>query len=214
VVAPIALLLMSFPCTLARRSLAKRSVPQDAMIRVENRFFPANKLDQFLDKKAVESILNCECDQCKRHLNGLGKQDPPIKYADKIVGTKSHTDAKALFALLIHIEHPMFIVAFMERGMDSKSLENFCAQPHFDPKTLEGYWPRYSDRNPSDSLDLAQRFSFSMHQFVPPVLDHGNFSSYSANTILPIIEGPTLGSGAYGEVFPFSIYEGYNKIPV
>jgi hypothetical protein len=184
------------------------------MVREEKRFFPANKLDKFLDKTAVESILSCGCERCKRHLHDLGKQDPPIKYADKIVGTKSPTDAKALFALLIYIEHPMFIVAFMERGMDSKSLESFCAQPLFDPNTLKAYWSRYTTRNPNDSLDLARKFSFSMHQFVPPILDHGNFSLYSANTILPIIEGPTLGSGAYGEVYPFQIYEGYNQIPV
>jgi hypothetical protein len=205
---------MTFPCILARHELAKRSVPRDANVREEKRFFPAINLDKFLDKTAVESILDCRCNQCKRHLDDLGKQDPPIKYADKIVGTNRPTDARALFALLIYIEHPMFIVAFMERGMDSKSLESFCAQPLFVPKTLETYWPRYSKLNPNDSLDLAQKFSFKMHQFVPPILDHGNFSLYSANTILPIIEGPTLGSGAYGEVYPFSIYEGYNQIPV
>ncbi len=205
---------MSFPCVLARRELAKRSVPRDVNVREEKRFFPSVVLDTFLDKTAIETILNCGCDQCKSHLADLGKQDAPIKYATKITGTKSPTDAKALFALLIYIEHPMFVVAFIERGLDSKSLESYCAQPRFQPETLEDYWPRYRQRNPKDSLYLAQKFSFSMHQFVPPVLDHGNFSVYSADTILPFIEGATLGSGSYGEVYPFSIYEGYNQIPV
>lgn len=205
---------MSFPCVLARGDLAKRSVPRDSTVRQEKRFFPSSTLDRFLDETAIESILNCACDQCKGHLADLGKQDPPIKYAPQILGTNGPTDAKALFALLIFIEHPMFIVAFMERGMNSKSLENFCAQPQFEPKTLEDYWPRYRKRNPGDSLDLAEKFSFSMHQFVPPIFDHGNFSLYSANTILPIIEGARLGSGSYGDVYPFTIQEGYNQIPV
>jgi hypothetical protein len=205
---------MSFPCVLARRELVKRSVPRDANVREEKRFFPSAVLDKFLDKTAIETILKCGCDQCKSHLVDLGKQDPPIKYADKIAGAKNPTDAKALFALLIHIEYPMFIVAFIERGLNSKSLESFCAQPRFQPKTLEDYWSRYQQRNPTDSLYLAQMFSEKMHQFAPPILDDGNFSVYSADTILPFIEGATLGSGSYGEVYPFSIYEGYNQIPV
>lgn len=205
---------MSFPCLWARRELTNRSFPRDPNVRLEKRFFPSAVLDTFFDKTVIEKILSCNCDQCKSHLADLGKQDPPIKYATKIMGTKSATDAKALFALLIYIEYPMFIVAFVERGMDSKSLESFCAQPRFNQQTLKDYWPRYQMRNPLDSLHLAQRFSFYMHQFVPPVLDHGNFSVYSADTILPFIEGPTLGSGSYGQVYPFSIHEGYNKIPV
>lgn len=205
---------MSFPCSSARRELTKRSVPRDPNVRHEKRFFPTAVLDTFFDKTAIEDILSCSCDQCKGHLADLGKQDLPIKYATKIMGTKRPTDAKALFALLIYIEHPMFIVAFVERGMDSKSLESFCAQPRFELKTLQDYWPMYRQRNPSDSLHLAQRFAFSMHQFAPPILDHGNFSVYSADTILPFIEGATLGSGSYGTVYPFTIYEGYNQIPV
>lgn len=205
---------MSFPCFLARRELTKRSVPRDPNVRPEKRFFPTAVLDTFFVDTAIKGILSCGCDQCKGHLADLGKQDPPISYASQIMGTKRSTGAKALFALLIYIEYPMFIVAFVERSMDSKSLENFCAQPWFEPQTLEDYWSKYKKLKPEDSLHLAQKFAFSMHQFAPPILDHGNFSVYSADTILPFIEGATLGSGSYGTVYPFSIYEGYNQIPV
>lgn len=205
---------MSFLCVSARHELAQRAVPRDANVRPEKRFFPVDVLNKFLDEAAIREILQCACSRCKSHLEDLGKHDPPIKYAKQVAGTRNSTDAKALFALLIYIEHPMFIVAFMERGMSSKNLESWCAEEPYQAESLEKYWPRFREVKPVDSSDLAQKFAFAMHQFAPPRLDHGSFSRYSTSTILPFIQGDSLGSGSYGEVYPFSIYEGYNEIPV
>lgn len=207
---------MPVRCFLAKKYLEARSEPRD--VRPERRFFPRSKLDAFLDEIAIETILRCDCDQCKSHLVDLGKHDPPVKYVKQIAG-KNSRGAKALFALLISIDHPMFIVAFMERGLDDIStIESCCKQPQqlllSRPELLHQYWPRFHSRHQNESHELVRAFAYKMHQFAPPILDHEAFSAYSGDTIMPFVEERELGSGAYGTVYSFEIYDGYNMFPV
>ena len=209
---------MSGPlCVLARKDVKRLFFPP--RVAPGKQYVRRSDLNRRLDQKAIKQILDCLCDSCKKDLEELGKAHlagsrtvaKPSDYTDRIC------KAKALFALLIFIEHPMFIIPFIEKDHDdSSSIEHYCKQDA-NPEDLESVWSEYQRGFSESSNELAHEFIGAMHKFAPPRLRDGQFSTYSQNTCMPFFNEEKLGGGTFGIVYTFEICDEYidkHGIPV
>ena len=205
-------------CKRAKNHIETRlSVPDDPQIPPQDRFFPRTKLARYLTLEEVRKILSCACGLCKIHRAKLRPRTTEIYYADYIVGQASNPagSAIALFALLVYIEHPSFIVKFMERDMrDASTLESYCKSSTFNGEMLENdIWPKFRETEMEESRQLAKKFTWTMHQFAVPTMTTQEFVRFAAKVRLPFVEETHLGSGAFGDVYSFKIWEEYRKFP-
>lgn len=203
-------------CTSARRKLNKLRFPP--RVSPDEQYFRASDLNVFLDQQAIEAILDCRCHRCKDHLKSLNKANlvdprkltrPSSDYLERVC------DARALFALLISIEHPMFIIPFVEKDNASR-IRDYC-KPTTRADDLEAIWPEYRRQDPDESFQLAENFIYTMHQFAPAEIRDEKFTFYDEKTRLPFYNQHKLGAGSYGVVYSFEICEEYidkEKIPV
>lgn len=205
-------------CENAKRDIQGCGVPPTQ--HIDKRFFPREALARILTEPRVRQILNCSCGRCAKHVALLGKQGQPGDYIKRILGfshtvSEPYAGALALLALLIYIEHPLFIVCFVEGNYnDANALGNYTGPSAFNPLILEDIWSNYKDKDSDGSKLLAYTFAARMYQFSVPRMDDGKFSKYNENVILPFIGEEELGSGSYGEVFSFYVHEEYRKFPV
>lgn len=217
-------------CSQAKEDLIELSKPDTPDLSINQQFFPRDSILQLLTKERTLDILTCRCQKCQEDCNYQVIVERFHEYASRIVGNergqRSPADtAVSLFALLIYIGRPLFIIGFLSRdgGANDNTLET--ALSVFKSKTLqETYWPKYLRMNPRGAAALASEFKWHIYQFAVPHMKDPGYSVYDGRTIMPFVNETPLGEmsedgefknpGAYGRVFAFDIWSEYNKFPV
>lgn len=196
---------------------------------VEDRFFPRPVLLQRLFPKARE-ILTCYkrgCPKCQSDYNFIastrGTTLNPLDEIGRIFpghdkGNDLSAGAVCLFALLVHLRHPLLIVPFLFReGKDSNVLESFAAGLFEWPKIREYFWPDYVDqRDPEDTRSklVAEELRKDMSMFFRPVLSNERTVEWSSKFASPFFDQKLLGKGSFGTVFACRIFRGHNQVVV
>ncbi|KAF1839681.1 kinase-like protein [Decorospora gaudefroyi] len=190
-------------------------------------FFPLDKLRSYFKFEKIKEILKCTCSQCQDDLRMLGNQTDRDTYVNHIMGgsfdvnnlTKTYY---SVFGLLVYVEHPQFIVGFLDRAFNDYMLESWVTYAaHFSRKTLKQFTGDYSN----DAIRFerfARRFEGSLPKFAVPHMESEKFLQYNPSVMLPFIEEKEIGKrqeedghwtseGANGRVFAFRVYGEYNK---
>lgn len=217
-------------CHKAKVDLIALSKPDNPDLSINQRFFPRDKILQLLTRERVLEILTCPCQKCRDDGEYQEIVERFHEYANRIVGNehreRSTADtAVSLFALLIYIGSPLFIIGFLSRdgGANDNTLETGLSG--FRNKALqETYWPKYLRMKPQGAAALASEFKWYIYQFAVPHMNDSIYSVYDERTIMPFVNETPLGEmsedgefknpGAYGRVFAFEIWPEYNKLPV
>ena len=208
-------------CKRAQLAIEKLEVwPSGPGIPLHTQFYPRDKIVTFLNREEVEKVLLCKCDSCKQHLSYLsqeGSNQSPRQYLDKIIPLRDAAErAVSLFALMILLQYPLLIIPLLSRGYQDKThVDNYPKDTHNTRDREVGRLKEYFGcLGPDEAESLAKRFWETVFKFAVPTLSGKDFTIYHANTVLPFLTSERLGEGSFGDVFAFTIYADYNKLPV
>lgn len=209
-------------CHKAKVELIALLMPDTPDLSINQRFFLRDKILQLLTRERVLDILTCPCQKCHNNLDYQGTVEKFSEYAGRIAGNEHRersfaNTAVLLFALLIYIGSPLFIIGFLSRdgGANDNTLETGLSG--FNSKTLEEtYWPKYLKLNPQRAAALATEFKGHIYQFAVLHMNNSSYSIYDKQTIMPFVNETPLGEmtedgefknpGAYGRIFVFDIW--------
>ncbi|KAH7378818.1 kinase-like domain-containing protein [Pyrenochaeta sp. MPI-SDFR-AT-0127] len=130
----------------------------------------------------------------------------------------------SVFGLLVYVEHPLFIIGFLDRNCSDHFLESWVTHTSlFSRESLKQYTGDFK-RDPLRFERFAKRFATNLPKFAVPHLESERFSQFDASVVLPFIEETEIGKriddgghltseGANGKVFAFKIHREYNKFP-
>jgi len=172
----------------------------------EPKFFPADVIEVVLSRDAVKSVLGCLCDRCGEHANYL----PPSYERRTIYLDYVMSDALKLFALLVFMEHPALIGAFVRQRKGDHILDENLKR--IDLKNT--YLTEIESNSRLTAVEirnLLDSFLELCYQFSPPVFKGSWFEEWDPKTALPFINTTYIGEGGYGKVYSFQIYPGYKR---
>lgn len=211
------------------RSAIHAAVEPQADVPVNQRFYPRDRLKRILTRDRIITVLTCSCDQCegqRRYLSqqqqrGLRLIDQSSDYIDSILNARP--PAISLFALLIFIRAPPFVVGFIDRRVHDQWISDLQAI-FLQDKIGENYWSDFHRRNIRDSKSLERDFRDNFFQFAVPTFTSRQYHIFHERTILPFVEqiqlgrrdedGRVVNEGAYGTVYACKIWPAYNNLPV
>lgn len=213
------------PCETARCDII---VLEHASIH-NKKFYPIDRLRQYLTSEKVEAILTCQCTHCKADFHAIEKtQTKPADFVERITGGNESTNwtktAYTIFGLLIYVRHPVFIIGFLEREVNDSVLASQAIRPSLDG--LDQYLGHYFQGLPSNRFaGFVSEVSDIFSKFAVPHMESGAFTEYGQSVVLPFIEEKEIGrivddeghltsEGANGRIFSFKIYDEYHKFPV
>jgi hypothetical protein len=206
-------------CNRVRSEVELLSTPRD--VDLDRRFFPRSKLAVLLTKRTVQEILDCRCPRCQLHIDNLGSHIL-VPDAGSVIGS-GESSAIVLLALLVYIECPQFISAFLQKRFGDQEL-----QTRLDDLSSEyvrqTFWPEYDESQPENSHILGTRFQSRKYQFAIPTMNDDLYTEYHESVILPFIKQRPLGKvgedgtvkqqGAFSRVFAFEIPQEYRDFQV
>lgn len=212
------------PCAEAYTAIFGAFEPQGdgrSKVPVNQRFYPRDKLKKILTRDRVAEVLKCSCDHCEQQRQDLKLIDQPSKYIDSILDAS--LPAISLFALLIFIRAPPFVVGFLDRQVYDQSI---CNVPEFflEVNIGEKYWSNFQRRRREMSESLEDEFRNHLFQFAIPTFTSRQYHVFHEQTLLPFVgqrqlgiiddDGRLVNEGAYGTVYAFKIWPAYNGLPV
>jgi hypothetical protein len=121
-----------------------------------------------------------------------------------------------MFALMIFLRYPLFIITLLERDLrDTDWLDKFNKESNRVGGTeiinIQKYFDCLDD---SEAKTLATSVWQNVFKFASPIFTDKMFTRFHANTVLPFLQTRHLGRGSFGEVFSFEIHPYYNQLPV
>ena len=193
-------------------------------------FFPLDRLRSYFKFQKIKEILFCSCAQCEDDLRVFKSQADRESYVNHIMGGKSDSSDLtkthySVFGILVFVEHPMFIIGFLDHDCSDRFLESWATHTSlFSRENLKQYTGEYK-RDAIRFERFAKRFASSLPKFAVPHMTSERFLQYDASVVLPFVEEREIGKkmdeeghwtseGANGKVFAFKIYREYNKFPV
>lgn len=215
------------PCRKLRRDIKSLSLPNDPDIHPDRKFFPRNGLKTLFTTQRVAGVLNCSCANCTTRVEVRTAVDLS-RTCGAILGdgnSQKHDQHSSisLFALLVFIECPKFIFAFLDSSCNDRVLEEQLNSFSTD-RLRRSFWPNYDRYEPQDAADLANEFRWHKYKFAVPHIDNGEFAIYDRATILPFINEEPLGrvtdkgevmqEGAFSRVYSFEILAEYRDLSV
>lgn len=187
-------------------------------------FIPVDRLRNYLTTDKIREILSCVCPTCCEDLSAFNSGTEPKDYVEHIRGNPDQTVSRntyySVLGLLIHIEHPLFIIGFVDHNCDDHFLESLATNSKLSQEDLKTYTGNYK-RDPRKYDRFARRFFKGLFQFAVPHLEANVFTQFSDDVVMPFVEeveistrmaeGEHLTSeGTKGRVFAFKIYREYN----
>jgi hypothetical protein len=211
-------------CRIARDEVEDLQIEQGS-----KSFFPLNELRSFFKEQKIRDILLCDCLQCREDVRMFESRIDRESYVNMIMGGSEPKDLTktyySVFGLLVCVEHPLFIIGFMDHKCNDYILESWVTHSSdFSRDRLKRFTGNY-ERNTTGFLRFAKKFTASLPQFAIPHLEPDIFSQYHESVVLPFIEEVEIGKkqaddghwtseGANGRVFAFKIQREYNRFPV
>ena len=208
-------------CSKAKDALLALAVSSRPELSTDQRFFPRDRILQLLTRNNIVEILECTCQACLEDRKHQVLNKTFEVYADRIFGNmfqeRRPTDtAVSLFALLLYIGRPLFIIGFLSDHSDAND-DTFETRiiEYASEDFLIRYWPKYHSNDRDGSNALVSEFHRCMYQFAVPHLVHSGFSVYQDAAILPFIDEIDLpNQSPQSKSFRFRIWHEYNKLPV
>ncbi|KAI5806410.1 kinase-like domain-containing protein [Peziza echinospora] len=156
-----------------------KSLKHTKKTEIRCRFYPRETVQAILTEDVVKKILhhNCPefCDIVRRTeidnspfgLKYTRNKSPEQvrEWTKHIVhgpGVAQKGPTIMLFALLVMIRRPLFIVGFLEHMVDDEAFEKICPHLDQDPESIFKYWQKFHDRFPEIDHD---QFSFDDGQY-------------------------------------------------
>ena len=193
-------------------------------------FFPLDKLRSYFKFEKIKEILLCNCAQCQADVRMFRSQTNRESYINHIMGGKSDFNDMtrtyySVFGLLVCVEHPLFIIGFLDRNCSDHFLESWVTHTAlFSRENLKQYTGDYHN----DALGFerfAKRFTTNLPKFAVPHMESERFSQYHPSVVLPFVgereigkrredDGHLTSEGANGKVFAFKVYREYNRFAV
>lgn len=176
-------------------------------------FLPASTLaaSAVFSQDNIKSIIICRCRNCLEH-RGLARE---IRGAFQFDEIAEYVRQKllSLFALLVFIEKPLFIIPFWQAGKNDQGvLESLGEAPGICSR-IEAF-KHISDKNPDTIKVLEEQIEGNWTSFLRPVIGDLHYCRISSRHKLPIEDQDFLGSGISGKVYAFKICTGYDGIDV
>lgn len=197
-------------------------------------FFPRGDLLKLFSRSRVTKVLNCDCPRCENHRRiieySIGRHNVR-NLLDFIIPDEGdawdlRASALALFACMVYIEHPQFIVFFCTKDFnDANSLESWTKQGRENSpvnsikRPLLGLGkaairhrinPGFGDADLDAFIDSIK---VHMYRFSVPFFDTPRYLDLPLEAILPFYrEQEYFGTGSFGDVISFKIYDGYNRL--
>lgn len=215
---------MQTTCMIARDEVGDLQIEQGF-----KSFFPLNELRSYFNEQKIREILFCDCPKCKEDLQMFESRTDPESYVNKIMGGSGPKDLTrtyySVFGLLVCVEHPLFIIGFLDHTCNDYILESWATRSsNFSDDRLKICTGDYA-RNTLGFARFVKKFKANLPEFAIPHLEPNGFSQYGESVVLPFIEeeeigkkqaddGHTTSEGANGRVFAFKIQYEYNRFPV
>jgi hypothetical protein len=186
-------------------------------------FFPLDKMRSYFKYQKIKEILECTCAQCQEDLRMFSSRREPVEYVNRIMGNADPNDLRrtffSVFGLLVYVEHPLFIIGFLDHNCNDYVLEARAAHstlPNDDLKNWTGEYRRDSVRFDR----FARRFRANLPSFAVPHFESAEFVLYDERVVMPFVKEVEIGKktaedghltseGANGKVFAFKIYREY-----
>jgi hypothetical protein len=215
------------PCRTLRAEIKSLATPDTPDAPWDRRFYPSSKLRRKLTRNRVEEVLTCPCHSCIKRFE-MRNPTHISKCCDDILAiTKldwfNGNDAVNLFALLIFIECPQFVIPFIQRISQREGFPKRLQDLEADFLTGK-VWARFHEKHPEESRSLANDFFWQKFKFAVPYMQDEGYDEYTRDTILPFINERPLGrviesgeviqEGAFGKVYSFEILEEYRAFKV
>jgi hypothetical protein len=193
-------------------------------------FFPLDRLRSYFKFERIKEILQCTCAQCQADMRLFRSQTNRETYVNHVMGGRSDSSDRtktyySVFGLLIYVEHPLFIIGFLDHNCSDHFLESWVTHTAlFSRDTLKQYTGDHSN----DAVRFerfARRFTANLPKFAVPHMESERFSQYHPSVVLPFVgeeeigkrqddDGHLTSEGANGKVFAFKVYREYNKFVV
>lgn len=208
-------------CSKAKDALLALAISSRRELSTDQRFFPRDRILQLLTRNNIFEILECTCRACFEDRKHQVINETLEVYADHILGNKHQQQrrtntAVSLFALLLYIGRPLFIIGFLSDHSDANDhtfetrISEYASKDFFIQ-----YWPKYHSNDRDGSNALISEFRRCMYQFAVPHLVNSGFSVYEDAAILPFIDEIDLpNQSPQSKSFKFRIWHEYNKLPV
>lgn len=201
------------PCIKLRDDLGDLVVPTD--VPDHQRFFPKSQVKRLFTDERIREVLECVCSRCQDQKRMFRRRDSQSSVVT-IGGHRNGPCAILLFALLVYIECPSLIYAFLDKRLCDLEVESnltkFTAQ-----YIQQQYWPKQHFR-------FADKFDWSKFKFFVPFMRDDRYEEFPAGTILPFVNEKRLGrsteageivnEGSFGTVFAFEILDEYRGFQV
>ncbi|KAF1925391.1 kinase-like protein [Didymella exigua CBS 183.55] len=211
-------------CRTAKEKVEDLQIEQDP-----KSFFPLDGLRSYFKEQKVREILLCACSQCREDARMFNSRIARENYVDMIMGGSEPKDLTktyySVFGLLVFVEHPLFIIGFLENRCNDYILESWVTRSiDFSRERLRTLTGDYQQRSAAGFDRFVRRFTSSLSKFSVPHLGPDGFSLYREKAVFPFIEEKQIGQrrdengqltseGANGKVFAFRIQREYNRFP-
>ena len=193
------------------------ATPKDPETPLDRRFFPKVDLKNLFGPSTIQAVLDCRCNTCRHRIETV--TDLPVASLATVIAD-SFT---LVFALLVYIECPKFIFAFLHRDWHDDCIEDL-AQILTGENIRQNFWPKFDQKNRKESISLAEKFRWGRYRFAVPYFNDSSYKVYDESTIFPFMNEKLLGrrtengeiiqEGAFSQVYSFEIIDEYRKFPV
>lgn len=178
----------------------------------EKNFYRSSKLRQLITRDRVHEVLQCTCSSCGRRIEFQAPQNV-AKCCEDILSIRhvlcfNRNDALNLFALLVAIECPQFMIPFLkilQSGNVPEMLDDLS--PDFLRNRV---WRRFDDKWPDESAFLAKEFSWQKYKFSVGSVTN-SYEVFDRRVVLPYINERPIDEGGFGKVYSFEIPEEYRR---
>ena len=204
-----------YPCDAAYQSISSwhRAHPNPG-----DRFYPKHSIRYSVEQ--INSIITCQCDQCKLHRRILvpaGRQIgqvPPTQWSEQI-----RDQHRSLFALLIWIKKPALILPFVEYGVDDSRILDRLGDSALDEdyhvfQVIRANIAANALATRGVLVELVDQIESNWTDFLRPRIGERPLMKISSRFKLPFYHQHLIGEGVSGKVIAFRIYDGYNAMQV
>ena len=186
--------------------------------RTHDTFLPKSSI--CYDRSYVDNIITCPCGRCKVHRNLLTPEGQqigqinPTQYSEQI-----RSRHQSLFALLVWIKKPAFILPFAEFGVNDSGILAHLGDRALDEefyvfRVIRANIAANENAGRGILVELINQIEDSWTDFLRPCIGARTFEKISPRFKLPFYDQRRIGRGASSSVFAFKIHDGYNAIQV
>jgi hypothetical protein len=168
------------------------------------RFFPLDRPWDYFNYQKIKELLYCTCAQCQEDLRLFSDTCELAEYVDRIIGPRDRNDLRrtfiSVFGLLVYVEHPLFIIGFLDYDYNDFVLDSWASHPTL-PNLIPENWTGKSRRDTAKFDWFARRLKANLPLFAVPHLESAEFALYlyDGRVIMPSVKEVELVNRTAGD---------------